>query len=111
MVHAIHRVSAFSILGPYTVSVTFADGTEQRIDFEPVLHGPLFGPLRDLATFNLVTLDREAGTLVWPNGADFDPATLHDWPQVRDELAARARSWSDPASTGRANTRMEPTRR
>lgn len=111
MFHAIHRVSAFSILGPYTVSVAFADGTEQRIDFEPVLHGALFGPLRDLATFNLVTLDREAGTLVWPNGADFDPATLHDWPQVRDELAARARTWSDPASNGRANKRMEPTRR
>jgi hypothetical protein len=95
MVHAIYRVSAFSILGAYKVSVAFTDGTEQRIDFEPVLHGALFGPLRDVATFNRVTLDREAGTLVWPNGADFDPATLHDWPAVRDELAARARAWSD----------------
>jgi hypothetical protein len=24
----------------------------------------------------------EAGTLVWPNDADFDPSTLHDWPNV-----------------------------
>jgi hypothetical protein len=68
--------------------------------------------LRDLSTFNAVALDEEVGTLVWPNGADFDPATLHDWPRVRDELAARARSWSAPDSDqGRANTRMEPTRR
>ena len=111
MVHAIHRVSAFSILGPYTLSVAFSDGTEQRIDFEPVLHGALFGPLRDIATFSRVTLDREAGTLVWPNGADFDPATLHDWPAVRDEFAARAHAWADAASNGRGNERLEPTRR
>lgn len=94
MVHAVHRVTAFSIVGPYTLTVTFDDGTEQRIDFTRVLHGALFGPLKDLAVFNAVTLDTEAGTLVWPNGADFDPATLHDWPDVQDELAARARVWA-----------------
>lgn len=111
MVHVIHRVTGFSIAGPYTLSVVFSDGTEQRIDFEPVLHGTLFGPLRDLATFSQVTLDSEVGTLVWPNGADFDPATLHDWPQVHEELAARARTWVDHASNERANRPMEPTRR
>ena len=111
MVHAIHRVTRFSIVGPYSVSVAFSDGSEQRIDFEPVLHGVLFGPLRDPSTFNQVTLDPEAGTLVWPNGADFDPATLHDWAQVRDELATRARSWAEPTSNGRADTRIERTRR
>jgi hypothetical protein len=107
MIHPIHRVAQFSIVGPYTLSVAFTDGTEQRIDFEPVLHGVLFGPLQDPTTFNAVTLDAEAGTLVWPNGADFDPATLHDWPQVCDELATRARAWAEL----RANTRIEPTRR
>lgn len=112
MSHAIHRVTGFSIVGPYTLSVAFSDGTEQRIDFKAVLHGALFGPLQDLATFNAVKLDDEAGTLVWPNGADFDPATLHDWQEVRDELASRAQSWAGSASNdGRANTRMEPTRR
>ena len=112
MTHPIHRVARFEIVGPYTLAVHFADDTEQRIDFRPVLFGVLFGPLQDLATFNAVRLDPEAGTLSWPNGADFDPATLHDWPQVRDALAARARTWADAAlSQPRANPRMEPTRR
>ena len=56
-----------------------------------MLQGALFGALQDLPTFNAVTLDPEVGTLVWPNGADFDPTTLHDWPNVCDELASRAR--------------------
>jgi hypothetical protein len=92
MAHLIHRVIRFSIAGPYTLTVMFADGTQQRIDFRSVLHGPLFGPLQDEATFNAVALDSEVGTLVWPNGADFDPATLHDWPEVSEELATRARA-------------------
>jgi hypothetical protein len=112
MSHPIHRVTRFSIVGPYTLTVAFSDGTEQRIDFKPVLHGVLFGPLQDLATFNAVTLDAETGTLIWPTGADFDPATLHDWPQVCEELVARAQSWIErPPDQRRANTRMEPTRR
>jgi len=97
MSHAIHRVARFAIVGPYRLSVWFADGTQQDIDFRPMLRGALFGPLRDPATFNAVTLDAEVGTLTWPNGADFDPATLHDWPQVCEELAARAQTWAEPS--------------
>lgn len=94
MHHPIHRVASFAVVGPYTLRVAFNDGTEQRIDFGPVLQGPMFGPLRDLNAFNAVALDPEAGTLLWPNGADFDPATLHDWPHVCDELVARAALWA-----------------
>jgi hypothetical protein len=112
MSHPIHRVTRFSIVGPYTLTVGFSDGTEQRIDFHPVLRGTLFGPLQEAATFNAVRIDAEAGTLVWPNGADFDPATLHDWPAVKDELASRAQVWGDTTSRDeRPSTRMEPTRR
>jgi hypothetical protein len=109
MSHAIHRVTRFEIVEPHILNVSFDDETEQRIDFRPVLKGVLFGPLQDLAFFNAVVLDREAGTLTWPNGADFDPATLHDWPNVCGELAARARGWTDvdPAVRARASERIE----
>jgi hypothetical protein len=73
--------------------VAFDDGTEQVINFQPVLGGELFRPLCDLKLFNQVKVDPEVHTLVWPNGADFDPATLHDWPQHAEELARRARDW------------------
>lgn len=93
MVHPIHRVRTFEVVGAYTLCVRFEDGTEQVIDFRPVLAGELFGPLRDRALFNQVRNDPEVHTLVWPNGADFDPATLHDWPAHASALAARARQW------------------
>ena len=93
MRHPIFRVRDFQVVAPYTLRVAFDDGTEQVIDFQPVLAGELFGPLRDLLLFNQVLIDPEVHTLVWPNGADFDPVTLHDWPEHADGLAARARDW------------------
>ncbi len=45
MSHAIHRVEAFEIVGPYTLTLRFEDGMQQRIDFRAVLAGELFGPL------------------------------------------------------------------
>jgi hypothetical protein len=91
--HLICRVCSFQIVGPYTLRVVFDDRTEQVINFEPVLGGELYRPLRDLALFNQVRIDPEVHTLVWPNGADFDPATLHDWPKHAESFAARAREW------------------
>jgi hypothetical protein len=91
--HQIYRLKAFQIISPYTLRVEFDDQTEQTIDFKPVLGGELFGPLRDLSLFNQVQIDPEVRTLVWPNGADFDPETLHDWPRYAQSLAARARRW------------------
>jgi hypothetical protein len=93
MKHPIHKVTGFTVVGPYTLNVRFDDDTEQAIDFEPVLRGRLFGALRDPLVFRGVQLDPGVHTLVWPNIADFDPATLHDWPLHRDELAARAAKW------------------
>ena len=99
MNHPIFRVREFRVVGPYTLRVAFDDGTEQVIDFQPVLAGELFGPLRDVSLFNQVRIDPEVHTLVWANGADFDPATLHDRPAHVDALAARARKW-ELASVG-----------
>jgi hypothetical protein len=94
--HAIHRVVSFEIEAGYEMRVRFDDGSEQRIDFEPVLEGAIYGPLRDLSTFRAARIDPVAHTLVWPNGADFDPATLHDWPRHAAAFAAHARRWREP---------------
>src|SRR6059036_2931763 len=93
MLHPIYRVTSFQIEGPYVLRVRFDDHIEQVINFEPVLGGELFRPLRDLTVFNQVRIDPEVHTLVWPNGADFDPATLHDWPMHAQALRERARQW------------------
>ncbi len=79
MSHPIYRVIEFEIVGPYTLRVAFDDKTEQVIDFRPMLEGALYAPLHDERVFNQVEIDPEVHTLVWPNGADFDPETLHDW--------------------------------
>ena len=98
MEHPVYRVVSFAIVGPYTLRVTFDDATAQLIDFSPVLAGELYGPLRDESLFNQVRIDPEVHTLTWPNGADFDPATLHDWPEHLDSLKALAHRWAERAS-------------
>jgi hypothetical protein len=98
MAHPIYRVTSYEIVGAYTLRVAFDDRSEQVIDFEPVLAGELYGPLQDQVLFQQVRLDPEVHTLVWPNGADFDPATLHDWPQYRQELVTRAHHWTHSAA-------------
>ena len=98
MPHAIYRVRSFEIEGPYLLRVQFDDDTQQSIDFSPILRGELYGPLRDVALFNQVRVDPEVHTLVWPNGADFDPETLHDWPRYAQALAERANQWESNAA-------------
>jgi Protein of unknown function (DUF2442) len=93
MNHPIYQVRTVEIVEPYTLRVRFSDDTEQIVYLKPVLAGELYGPLLDLKLFNQVAVDSEVRTVVWPNGADFDPATLHDWPQHKDAFAARAREW------------------
>jgi hypothetical protein len=101
--HPIYRVVSYQIVGPYTVRVRFDDNSEQTIDFQPVLRGEIFGPLKDRSLFEQVRSDPEIQTLVWPNGADFDPATLHDWPEVGKALAARAQEcWNSLPREGNA---------
>ena len=94
MPHPIHRVVSFKVISPYTLRVRFDDGVEQDIDFCPILAGDLYEPLRDIELCNEVEIDPEAHTLVWPNGADFDPATLHDWPEHAEGMRRMARRWA-----------------
>jgi hypothetical protein len=93
MKHPIYRVRSFEIVADYTLRVGFEDHSEQTINFQAILAGELYGPLRDIKMFGQVRIDPEIYTLVWPNGADFDPATLHDWPSHAQAFAKLARRW------------------
>lgn len=101
--HSLYRVCSVEIVAPYTLHLTFDDRSEQTINFQFMLVGQIYGPLRDLAVFNQVRVDPEVHTLVWPNGADFDPAALHDWPEQVAELSERTKKMA--AGIGSRGTR------
>jgi hypothetical protein len=78
---------------PYVLEVTFDDRTKRKVDLQDMLYGEMYSPLRDPAFFERVTVDPEVHTIIWPNGADFDPAILYDWEKHRDRMIALARTW------------------
>jgi len=82
-------IVAVEVSAHYVVRLTFADGSQGTVDLRPWIsgRGGLFAPLQDPAYFEQVSVDREAGTIVWPNGADIDP----------DMLFLAARGLSAPA--------------
>ena len=99
MEHEIYVITAFEIVAPYTLRITFDDRSTQVINFWPMLRGELYAPLRNLSLFNQVRLDEEEGTVVWPNEAAFDPATLHDWDIVAAAMIKMAQTWSEIPQT------------
>ncbi|RLT44303.1 MAG: DUF2442 domain-containing protein [Chloroflexi bacterium] len=94
--HQLFRVTKFKVVDDYTLRIRFDDGSEQTIDFLPVLYGPVFGPLRDKKLFAQVQLIAYAGCLEWPNGADFDPETLRNWPLYKDAIIANRQMFLEP---------------
>jgi hypothetical protein len=64
-------------LDGYVVRVVFADGKVRDVDIEPILDGPVFGPLRDRALFEQVKVDELGDTITWPTGADLDPDVMY----------------------------------
>ena len=94
MEHKIYRVESFEIVGPFKLKVDFDDSSSQTIDFRPVFAGEIYEPLSDIDFFNRVSIDPEVRTLVWPNGADFDPATLHDWNSNIEAIKSSVARWN-----------------
>ena len=61
-------------LGGYRLYLRYADGAAGELDLAPLLQFTgVFEPLRDPAYLALVRVDPDAGTTVWPNGADLCP--------------------------------------
>jgi len=66
----------------YTVWLRFDDGTQGEVDISRSFKGPVFEPLRDYEFFKKVYVDKDLGTIAWPNGADVAPETLYERVQV-----------------------------
>lgn len=84
------RVKALTVLPGHRLAVTFQDGTQGVADLSSVLTVPecgIYSALKNSALFAQARL--ELGVVTWPNGADLDPAWMHD------ELV-KSRTWTVP---------------
>ena len=62
----------------YKIWLQFNNGTEGIVDLQDECSGEIFEPLQDMNFFKSFILDKELGTIRWPNGADFAPEFLKD---------------------------------
>ncbi len=92
------EVTSVRACGPTSLQVAFDDGTRKRVDVGRFLKGPIFKPLRDPAYFRKAMLDTEAGTVVWPNGADIAPETLYEMESEPEAAPPRRNRPAKPAS-------------
>ena len=74
------RITNASVAGRYRLRLRFADESVGVVDLTPWIEGRtgVFAALQDPAFFAKVAVDVEAGTVVWPNGADLDPDVLYE---------------------------------
>jgi len=70
------RVLEVRAVTPYSLWLRMSDGAEGTVDLSSRLRGEVFEPLKDPDEFAKVTLDENAYTVCWPNGADLAPEYL-----------------------------------
>ena len=71
------HVTDVQCLGGHRLRLDFDDGSSGEVDFSHEEWTGVFTPIADARYFAKVQLDQELGTIVWPNGADIAPETLH----------------------------------
>lgn len=74
------RIRSVRVTGPMAVALEFTDGSAGSVELSAWIGGRagVFAPLQNPAFFAQVTVDAEAGTIVWPNGVDLDPDMLYE---------------------------------
>jgi hypothetical protein len=78
------RIVEAKVCGPHLLRLTFNNGTRKCVNAWSLLEGPIFEPLRDPDYFARAALDPIAGTVVWPNEADFAPEALYELDAVTE---------------------------
>ena len=65
-------------LRKYTLEVAFENGERGEIDLKDYAQkGGVFEPFMDVEYFKRVSVNKDLGTICWPNGADIAPETLY----------------------------------
>jgi Protein of unknown function (DUF2442) len=65
-------------LEQHRLYIRFEDGIEGTVDLKDLVRFEgVFAPLQDQPEFERAYVDRELGTICWPNGADLDPVVLY----------------------------------
>lgn len=101
------------ILDGYRLRLFFRDGARRTLDFENMLVGPMFAPLRDLRKFREVRVNKDFGSLEWPNGADYCPDVLYQRSSTegRSTATERAKYGSDVLGEPMAKRKCRTTYR
>jgi len=77
MIEDLITVTKAEYVKDFVLELTFSDGIRAEIDFTGWIEKyPFFEPLKDPDYFRGFSLD--GWTVVWPNGADIAPETLHE---------------------------------
>jgi hypothetical protein len=90
-VEQLHDVTGVEVCEEYRLRLTFDDGTVGDVDFVGREWRGIFEPLRDRDYFARVTVDAEAGTTTWPNGADLALGPLYAEARQNASRTAAAR--------------------
>lgn len=81
MIQQCATITDVRVLDGFRIQLTFSDGVRGDVDLANriVGRGGIFGPLENPQFFHQVSVARELGTIVWPNGADICPDLLYAW--------------------------------
>jgi hypothetical protein len=81
-------VVGVAVVGDRVLRLLFSDGTAGDVDFSGQRWTGVLSPLNDPVYFAEVTVDPEAGTIVWPNGIDLAPEPLYEQAKAHPLRAA-----------------------
>jgi hypothetical protein len=81
-------VAGVAVIGDRVLRLLFSDGMTGDVDFSAERWTGVLSPLNNPAYFSLVTVDPEAGTVVWPDGIDLAPEPPYEQAKAHPLIAA-----------------------
>ena len=81
-------VVGVAVVGDHVLRILFSDGTVGDVNFSAEQWTGVLEPLNDPAYLARVTVNTEAGTLMWPGGIDLAPEPLYEQARAHPLAAA-----------------------